>query len=93
MDPIDLEVVSPHHARSVIILAPQGSDDAYCVVIKTALALTNNPRRKKGRYHIVGEIQEPKNLEAARLVGTDEADWVLTGELIGRIIVQTSRQS
>jgi voltage-gated potassium channel Kch len=93
MDLADLEVGNPHGARSVIIVAPEGSDDPDSVVIKTALAITNNPRRKGGAYHIVGEIQHPGNLEAARLVGKDEADWVLTDDLISRITVQTSRQS
>ena len=91
--PHDLEVASPHAARSVIILAPEDSADPDAFVIKTALALTNNPRRKEGSYHIVGEIRDPGNLEAARLVGKDEADWILTGDLISRITVQTSRQS
>jgi voltage-gated potassium channel Kch len=93
MDLADLEAGNPHHARSVIIVAPEGSDDPDSVVIKTALALTNNPRRKTGSYHIVGEIQHQGNLEAARLVGKHEADWVLTDDLISRITVQTSRQS
>ena len=93
MDLGDLEVANPHAARSVILLAPDDGDDPDSVVIKTALALTNNPRRKPGRYHIVGEIQDPANLEAARLVGRDEADWILTDDLISRITVQTSRQS
>lgn len=93
MDLTDLEVANPHSARSVIIVAPEDGDDPDSVVIKTALALTNNPNRKTGKYHIVGEIQEPGNLEAARLVGRDEADWVLTDDLISRITVQTSRQS
>jgi voltage-gated potassium channel Kch len=94
MDLTDLEVANPQGARSVIIIAPEDSDDPDSVVIKTALALTNDPRRKAGvKHHIVGEIQHPGNLEAARLVGRDEADWVLTDDLISRITVQTSRQS
>jgi voltage-gated potassium channel Kch len=93
MDLTDLEVANPHGARSVIIVAPDDSDDPDSVVIKVALALTNNPRRKAHPYHIVGEIRHPGNLEAARLVGRDEADWVLTDDLISRITVQTSRQS
>lgn len=93
MDLTDLEVGNPHTARSVIIVAPEDGTDPDSVVIKTALALTNNPRRKDGKYHIVGEIQQPGNLEAARLVGRDEAHWVLTEDLISRITVQTSRQS
>ena len=93
MDLVDLEVANPRGARSVIILAPEDSTDPDSVVIKTTLALTNNPNRKAGRYHIVGEIRHEANMEAARLVGRDEADWVLTDDLISRITVQTSRQS
>ncbi len=93
MNLTDLEISNPHTARSIIILAPEEAADADAVVIKTALALTNNPGRKPGQYHIVGEIQEPANLEAARLVGTDEAHWILASDLISRITVQSCRQS
>jgi voltage-gated potassium channel Kch len=89
----DLEVSNPHAARSIIILAPEGGSDPDSIVIKTALALTNNPNRKAGEYHIVGEVQEPTNMEAARLVGRDEAHWVLASDLISRITVQSCRQS
>jgi len=93
MDLTDLEVANPHQARSIVILAPEDSDDPDSVVIKTTLALTNNPNRRSDEYHIVGEIQDPANLEAARLVGRNEADWVLSSDLISRITVQTCRQS
>ena len=93
MDLTDLEMASPHAARSVIILTPEDTDDPDSVVIKTALALTNNPNRKAGKYHIVGEIQNRNNLEAARLIGKDEVRWILTVDVISRITVQTSRQS
>jgi ion channel POLLUX/CASTOR len=93
MDLTDLEISNPHTARSIVILAPEGSTDPDAIVIKTALALTNNPRRKAGAYHIVGEIQHLGNLEAARLVGREEAHWVLASDLISRITVQTCRQS
>ena len=89
----DLELASPQTARSIILLAPEGDDDPDSVVIKTALAVTNNPDRKDGRYHIVGEIRDESNLEVARLVGKDEAHWVLARDVISRIMVQTSRQS
>ena len=73
--------------------APEDDDDPDSAVIKTTLAVTNNPKRKDGEYHIVGELQDPGNLEAARLVGHDEAHWVLANDLISRIMVQTCRQS
>ena len=93
MDLTDLELANPHAARSIILLAPESGPDPDSVVIKTALAITNNPNRKTSDYHIVGEIQDPANLEAARLVAKHEASWVLANDLISRVTVQTSRQS
>ena len=93
MDLADLDVVNPYTARSIILLAPEGSPDPDSDIIKTALALTNNPRRSPEPYHIVGEIADAANLEAAHLVGKDEAHWVLGSDLIGRITVQSCRQS
>ncbi|AYF96835.1 CASTOR/POLLUX-related putative ion channel [Protaetiibacter intestinalis] len=89
----DLELGSPHTARSIILLAPEESEDPDSVVVKAALAITNNPNRREGAYHVVGELRDPANLEAARLVGRDEVEWVLANELISRITVQTCRQS
>ncbi|WP_375387620.1 hypothetical protein [uncultured Amnibacterium sp.] len=93
MSTTDLELGNPSAARSVVILAPEGVADPDSAVIKTALALTNSPRRKADPYHIVGEIQSADNLEAARLVGRDEAAWVLASDIISRITVQSCRQS
>lgn len=88
----DLEIVNHQTARSIIVLAPEG-DDPDSEVIKTVLALTRGPRRREARYHIVAEIQNPANLEAARLVAGDEAIIIDKRETIARLIVQTSRQS
>lgn len=93
MNLAELEVANINAARSIIVLAPEDDDDPDSAVIKTTLAVTNNPKRKDGKYHIVGELQDPTNLEAARLVGHDEAHWVLANDLISRIMVQTCRQS
>lgn len=93
MNLAELEVANPHAARSIIVLAPEDDDDPDATVIKTTLAVTNNPRRTSARYHIVGELRDPANLEAARLVGRDEAHWVLSADVISRITVQTCRQS
>lgn len=88
----DLDIVSLHTARSIIVLSPPGNEpDNHA--IKTILAITNNPKRKPDKYHIVAEITEPRNVEAARLVGKDEVELVLTGDLISRIVAQTCRQS
>jgi len=87
-----LDVVSLHTAKSIIVLAP-ATDDPDSSVIKTMLAITNNPKRRSNPYHIVADIRDPKNLQAARIVGRGEAELVLTGHLIGRITAQTCRQS
>ncbi len=88
----DLDIVSLHAARSIIVLSPEGGEPDSGA-IKTILAITNNPRRKPEPYHIVAEIVEPKNVEAARMVGKGEVELVLTGSLVSRIIAQTCRQS
>jgi voltage-gated potassium channel Kch len=88
----DLDLVSLETARSIVVLSPLG-DDPDSSAIKTILAITNNPGRKPEPHHIVAEITDPRNLEAARMVGRDEVEIVLTGDLISRIIAQTCRQS
>lgn len=92
MDTRDLQVVSPDAARSIIILSPP-EDGADAQVIKTILALTNNPSRRAEPYHIVASIRERKNLEVARMVGGSEVQLVLGDDLISRITVQAARQS
>jgi len=92
LDLDDLAVVDPHSARSIIALAPEtGNPDIH--VIKSVLAITNNPARKQEPYHIVAEIREPRNLEAAALVGGKEAIYVQGEDLIARVTAQTCRQS
>jgi voltage-gated potassium channel Kch len=88
----DIAIVNPNEARSVIVLANEEANaDIY--VIKTVLALTNGKNRKKEAYNIVAEIKDPKNMEAAELVGNNEAAFVLSSDLISRITAQTCRQS
>ena len=94
-DPIDiddLELVNPHEARSIIVLPPEG-EDADSRVIKTILALTNNPNRRKEPYHIVSRMREPENLSVAQMVGGAEVELVPVDDLIARITAQTCRQS
>ena len=90
MDIDDLRLSSHTTARSVILLAPQDSEDPDSEVIKTLLALTHagpdGPR-------IVAEIRNPTNLEAARLVGADRTVLLDIRETVAKLVVQTSRQS
>ena len=89
----DLEIASHATARSIIILAADEAENADLVTMKTALALVNNPNRPEREYHIVAELQELENLERAQLVSAKEAKWILAGDVMSRIMVQTSRQS
>ena len=87
-----IAVVNPNEARSIIVLANEEANaDTY--VIKSVLALTNGKNRKKDAFNIVAEIKDPKNMEAADLVGNDETVFVLSADLISRITAQTCRQS
>jgi voltage-gated potassium channel Kch len=89
----DLEIVSPHTARSIIILPPE-SDDPDAYVIKTVLALTNNPNRHEEPYHIVTQIHDEKNMAVVEMIGRkDKVLALLMNDLIARVVAQTSRQS
>jgi len=89
----DLAVVNPQEARSIIVLSPE-DEDPDAQVIKIVLALNRGTiQREEGPHRIVAEIQNPANLEAARLVGGEDTVIVDKSETISRLIVQTARQS
>jgi voltage-gated potassium channel Kch len=93
--PVDLDeidIAGIQRSRSVIVLAPE-VDEPDIEVIKTILAITNDPNRRPEPYHVVAEIHDPSNLEAARLVGRDEVELVVVGDVVSRIIAQTCRQA
>ncbi len=91
-DLADLTIANPHQSRSIIVVSPEG-DDPDSRVIKTVLALVNDPRRRQEKYRIAAEIRDNKNADLARVVGGDEVQLVLADELIARIVVHSSRQS
>lgn len=92
IDLTDLEIASPHTARSIIVLAEGTDPDTH--VIKSVLALTNNPNRRAEPYHIVTQIHDPKNMDVVKMIGTkDLVQPILTNDLIARVVAQTSRQS
>lgn len=92
IDLTDIEIVSPHTARSIIIL-PEG-DDPDTHVIKSVLALTNSPNRREGQYHIVTQVRNEKSVDVLNMIGQhDSVQPVLTNDVIARVVAQTSRQS
>ena len=88
-----IDICNPNEAKSVIVLSPEHVNNPDTHVIKSVLALTNNKKRKKGKYHIVAEITDNANIEAATLVGGDEAKYIFTQRFVSRITAQICRQS
>ncbi len=91
-DLYDLAIVNPHTSRAIVVLSPEG-DQPDAQVVKTVLALTNAPDRRKAPYRIAAEIRDLDNADLARVVGGDELQLVLADDLISRIVVHSSRQS
>jgi voltage-gated potassium channel Kch len=92
IDMDDLAIVSLDTSRSIIILSPD-HPDPDSEVIKTILAICNNPTRRAKPYHIVAEIRDPRNMEVARMVGAGEVELLVSSDLVARITAQTCRQT
>jgi voltage-gated potassium channel Kch len=88
---LDLDLASPQSARSIVVLPDDDDDRPDVNVIKTVLALAGPVRAGEGPT-VIAELRDPTNLEAARLAGQGRARWVLAGELINRMTVQTCLQ-
>lgn len=91
-DLYDINIVNPQASRSMIVLSPE-SDNADSEVIKTVLALVNDPERRPEPYLIAAEIRDARNADVARIVGGKELQLILADDLISRIVVHSSRQS
>jgi voltage-gated potassium channel Kch len=93
IDPGDLEIANPQGSKAIIILPPEG-EDPDTEVIKTVVAITKNANRRPEPYHIATQVRYAKNLSVLRMVcAQDRLQVVQTGDLIARIVAQTSRQS
>jgi voltage-gated potassium channel Kch len=94
-DPTDLDeidIAGVQQARSVIVLSPD-NDDPDPDVLKSLLAIVNDPNRRSAPYHVVAQIRDPDNADVAKMIGKDEVELVLVDDLISRITAQTCRQS
>ncbi len=87
----DVNIMMPQHARSIVVL-PQDSEYADINVVKTLMAIINNPIRKKGKYSIITEINDPGKREVAEIISGDEATIISTTDTISRLMVQTALQ-
>lgn len=92
-DLFDLQIVSPQTSSSIVVLSPEGAEDPDSHTVKTLLALTNDPDRRKTPYRIAAEVRDRHNADVARVAGGEEVQLVVPDELIGRIVVHSSRQA
>jgi len=91
IDQTSLNLLNLNHAKSIIVISPL-SDDPDSEVIKTCLAIIRNPNRTNNPFHIVAELRETKNLSVAKIVGGNEVVWILSENIIAKIIAQTCYQ-
>jgi ion channel POLLUX/CASTOR len=88
----DIQITSPDEARTIIVMPPE-DDDPDAQVVKVLLALLNNPKRTKAKYHIVAELKNRKNIDVVQMISNGEVETIESPGLIARIMVQTCRQS
>ena len=88
---VDLDLVSPETARSIIVMAPP-TDDADVDVIKILLSL-NAREWGESRPAVVASVSESGNLAAAQLAGGPEAHVIDADDITIRLLVQSHRQA
>jgi voltage-gated potassium channel Kch len=88
----DLEMMSLQKSKSIIILSPE-SNNPDAEVIKIMLAIINRSTGRTEPLHIVALIRDPENFEVAKIVGKDQAEIILAGDLIARMAAQSCVQS
>jgi len=88
----DLKIVNLNTSKSIIIISPDDCADPDSSIIKTILAITKSPDRRQEPFNIIAQIRDPQKAVVAKIVGKDEVEIVLVGELISKIMAQTCRQ-
>jgi ion channel POLLUX/CASTOR len=92
IDPASLDILSLIYAKSIIILSPD-SDDPDSEVIKICLAIIHHTSRTSRPFHIVAELRQKENLYVGKIIGGEEVEWILSEDIIARMIAQTCHQS
>ena len=92
MSSIDLNIVSLDTSKSIIVLGV-ANDISGLAIMKTVLAIINNPNRRDEPYHIVAAIDSLKIMDSIKLISEDEIEVIHKGEFITKIEAQTLLQS
>ena len=77
----DLELVSINTAKSIMILGSI-NDKADLSILKTVLAIINNPNRREEPYHIVTAINSPKVMDSIKMISKDEIEIIHKGQFL-----------
>jgi K+/H+ antiporter YhaU regulatory subunit KhtT len=89
---LDLDLVSINTAKSIVILE-SANDTSGLSIMKTILAIVNNPNRRIEPYHIVTAVDNPKIIDSIKLISEDEVEIIYKGEFISKIEAQTLLQA
>lgn len=92
MDVASLDIVSLASAKSIIILSPD-NEDPDSEVMKIVLAIKRVYAPSSTKYHIVAQLRNNKNSSIAKVIGGDEVEWILTEDIIAKVVAQTCHQS
>ena len=88
----DLEMVSINTAKSIVILGSL-EDKTDLFVLKTVLAIINNPNRRVEPYNIVTAIESQKVMDSIKLISNDEIEVIHKGDFVTKIEAQTLLQA
>ncbi len=92
MDVSSLEILSLSNAKSIIVLSPN-HEDPDAEVLKVVLAIKRAPASPGTKYHIVAQLHNNKNCSISRVIGGDEVEWMLTEDIIAKVVAQTCHKS
>ena len=92
MDVSSLAILSLASAKSIIILSPD-NDDPDADVLKIVLAIKRAPVSPGTKYHIVAQLRNSINSTIAQVVGGDEVEWLLTEDIVAKVVAQTCHKS
>jgi hypothetical protein len=91
-DPLDLALVAPTAARSVIVLADPTADAPDAQVTKVLLGLMSFDRELTG-MHVLAEFVHGEHAVAIREATNGRVQTIVSSELIARITAQICRQA
>jgi hypothetical protein len=92
----ELERVAFRHAYSIIVLGDEShvnqNEEPDLCTIKTLMLLAGNLPAGHARPKIVAELLQRENLEVAKIASQRSISLICSSEVLGRMIVQSSRQ-